>query len=177
VSSAHRGVPTPGRPLDRRQSCRGRSESRWSARSVARTYDLDCDLCAATGWPAREDRPVALAGAATRVRDGGDRQRWGAGLTALRQRPAPVRRRARGAEPACRPPAVRAPFHLLPSSGPPARSPIPSGDSVHAQSLADAGRLARRRCAHEAVEEVVTTPGQGETRTSVPRVEPPRLGK
>jgi hypothetical protein len=31
------------------------------------------------------------------VRDGGDRQRAGAGLTALRQRPAPVRCRARGA--------------------------------------------------------------------------------
>src|SRR6266853_1335346 len=34
---------------------------------------------------------LALAGAATGVRDGGDRQRAGAGLTALRQRPAPVR--------------------------------------------------------------------------------------
>jgi len=30
------------------------------------------------------------------VRDGGDRQRAGAGLTACRQRPAPVRRRAKG---------------------------------------------------------------------------------
>jgi len=38
-------------------SCRGRSESRWSARSAARTYDLDCDLCTAAQCPARGGRP------------------------------------------------------------------------------------------------------------------------
>jgi hypothetical protein len=52
-------MPAFPRPPDRRRSCRGRSESRWSARSAARTYDLDCDLCAALGCPAREDRPVS----------------------------------------------------------------------------------------------------------------------
>src|SRR5262249_25814220 len=46
--------------------------------------------------PAQRRRAArfAFAGAATGVRDGGDRQRAGAGLTAWRQRPAPVRRRA-----------------------------------------------------------------------------------
>jgi hypothetical protein len=44
----------------------------------------------------------ALAGAATGVRDGGARLRACAGLTAWRQRPAPVRCRARGGGPACR---------------------------------------------------------------------------
>ena len=38
-------------------SCRGRSESRWSARSAARTYDIDCDPCAVRGCPARGGRP------------------------------------------------------------------------------------------------------------------------
>jgi hypothetical protein len=39
------------------RSCRGRSVSRWSARSEARMYDLDGDLCAATGCQARGGRP------------------------------------------------------------------------------------------------------------------------
>jgi hypothetical protein len=59
------GPSTEGRGVDDLASfligagfCRGRSESRWSARSVARTYDLDCDLCAALGCPARGGRPV-----------------------------------------------------------------------------------------------------------------------
>jgi hypothetical protein len=42
-------------------SCRGRSQSRWSARSAARTYDLDCDLCAARECPARGGRPGRFA--------------------------------------------------------------------------------------------------------------------
>jgi len=51
------------------------------------------------------------------VRDDGDRLRAGAGLTAWRQRPAPVRCRARGSGPRCRLPAASAPFHPCPGGG------------------------------------------------------------
>jgi hypothetical protein len=51
-------APTPGpSSLIGAGLCRGRSQSRWSARSEARTYDLDCDLCAAAQCPARGGRP------------------------------------------------------------------------------------------------------------------------
>ncbi len=62
-------------------SCRGRSVSGWSARSVARTYDLDGDLCAATGCPARGGRSrPGHAGAVNRGRYGGGRLAAGAGM-------------------------------------------------------------------------------------------------
>ena len=52
----------PGRPYQEGRSI--------SARSEARTYDLDGDLCAATGCPAQEDGPVRFAGAVTGQRYG-----------------------------------------------------------------------------------------------------------
>ena len=44
--------------------CRGlavEDQNQWSARSAARTYDLDCDLCAARECPARGGRSVRFA--------------------------------------------------------------------------------------------------------------------
>jgi hypothetical protein len=77
LDSLHAGCPAPARIRHSRRSpptdrvlitfppsswigagfCRARSESRWSARSAARTYDLDCDLCAAAQCPVRGGRP------------------------------------------------------------------------------------------------------------------------
>ena len=82
--------------------CRGRSQSRWSARSAARTYDLDCDLCAALECPAREDRTGHWWRRSPWFVTAGGRAGAGAGMTAWRQRPAPVRGRARGSGPGCR---------------------------------------------------------------------------
>ena len=91
---------------------------------------------------ARRGRTVrlALAGAATGVRHGGDRQQAGAGLTAWRQRPAPVRGRAGGSGPYCRPTAARVPPTPAPGGGPPARPSLPLGWSrAHAQSPPERG--------------------------------------
>jgi len=56
----------------------------------------------------RTARPL-LQARPPRVRNGGDRQAADAGLTALRQRPAPVRGSAKGSGPSCRPRAARLP--------------------------------------------------------------------
>jgi hypothetical protein len=146
------------RPPDRCRSCRGRSQSRWSARSAARTYDLDCDLCAALGCPAREDRPVSSCRCGHRrcVAAGTARVRV-RGLIALRQRPAPVRCRARGGGPGCRPPAESAPSTPAPAAALPlVHTPLLSDPRRCSEpgrggpSGAPAGR------ALEAVEKVVT---------------------
>jgi hypothetical protein len=76
---AEEEAPNPPVLLTGAGSCRGRSESRWSARSEARTYDLDCDLCAATGCPARGGRPGRSGYRGHGARDGGDRLAAGAG--------------------------------------------------------------------------------------------------
>ena len=133
-----------------------------SARSGARTYDLDGDLCAATGCPARGGRP----GQITQARSPGS-------VTALRHRPAGagqltgVRRRARRASArrgaAGRRPTVRRLGPPLPLLWPWWRSVrqsriLPDGSRAVLRPIRPGGpdRLARRRCALEAVEKVVT---------------------
>jgi hypothetical protein len=53
--------------------------------------------CPLDRMPGARGPPGSSCRAVTRVRDGGDRRRAGAGLTAWRQRPAPVRCRAKAA--------------------------------------------------------------------------------
>jgi len=127
----------------------------------------DGDLCAATGCPAREDCPAALAERGHR----GDVTSGTAsgpvrGQTALRQRPAPVRCRARGAEPGCRPAAASAPPSPSPQAvGLSARSLAPSSAiRAHAQSLAEGWLLARPEGVplKPFVEKVVTGASQGD---------------
>ena len=129
-------------------SCSGRSESRWSARSVARTYDLDCDLCAALACPAREDRPARSCRCSHRgcVTAGTVCERCGADRVAAAAR-AGARQRLR--QRARLPPArASAPSTPAPAAGLPLAFSVPnSGDPRCAQSLAEAAAWrARRAC-------------------------------
>ena len=140
-------------------SCRGRSVSRWSARSEARTYDLDGDLCAATGCPARGGRPgqIRRRGHARGVTACAAGLRVRARLTGVRRRA----RRASARQGAAGRPTIRS-CPTAPRSGPGWRSVCqsrihPDGSAPTASDPARrAGRLARRRRALEAVEKVVT---------------------
>ena len=73
------------------------------------------------------------------VHGAGNRLRAGAGLTAWRQRPAPVRCRAGGSGPGCRPVAASAPFTPALGGGPPARS-LTSPPVINACAESPGGR-------------------------------------
>jgi hypothetical protein len=104
------------------------------------TVSFRCDRMPGAGGPPGQLLQAQPPG----VRDGGDRQRAGAGLTAWRQRPAPVRRRARGSGPGCPHQRRVPPSTPAPGGGPPAR-PLPSSMVIraYAKSSAEAATFAR----------------------------------
>jgi len=70
---------------------------------------------------------LAPSGAVTGVRNGGDRPRAAAGLTAWRQRPAPLRGSARGQRATLPPARSECPLPPRPRRAPAAHSPFPGG--------------------------------------------------
>jgi hypothetical protein len=112
----------------------GRSPSRWSARSGARTYDLDGDLSRRQDARREEDGRPALAAVVTGSVAAGTRCRAGCGEPRGRQRPAP------GA------PSAEARAKLPPlSDAPPPQPAMAHGGNFRRPSLAPAAlaRLSR----------------------------------
>jgi hypothetical protein len=99
------------------------------------------------------------------------RLRRGAGQRRGGQRPAPVRYRARGSGPGCPATCGESPHHPRPLQRSTARpfNASPCMSLAHSSRVsAEAGGLARRRCALEAVRKVVTAlPGSPDPRITL----------
>ena len=134
-------------------SCRARLVSRWSARSEARTCDLDGDLCAATGCPARGGTAWSdCAGAVTGQRYGLSHRPASAGqLTGVRRRARRASARAGRGRPPPHSPRLAHRSAALGRHGGRLRHASPPMASRWLRPIwpGRAGRLARRRRALE----------------------------